>query len=69
MVTEIWGDCIHVWLGGGSLKGLLRLRPRVEDTARFWGLKKATINGRQGWARVLARHGYVLRGDELEKML
>lgn len=69
MVTELWGDCIHVWLGGGSLRGLLTLRPKVEATARHWGMKRATINGRLGWARALKRCGYVRQGDELEKML
>lgn len=69
MVTEIWGDCIHVWLAGGRLKGILTLRPKIEDTARFWGLKRATVNGRLGWDRALKRHGYVRLGDELEKQL
>lgn len=69
MVTELIGDAIHVWLGGGSLRGLLTLRPRVEETARFWGFKRATIQGRPGWARALRAHGYRERGDELEKML
>lgn len=69
MLTEIVGDAIHVWLGGGSLEGLLSLRPHVERTARFWGLKRATINGRLGWDRVLKHHGYARNGDELEKSL
>lgn len=69
LVTEIYGDCLHVWLGGGSLHGLLDLRPRVEETARYWGLKRITILGRLGWDRVLKRFGYVRKGDELEKML
>lgn len=69
MVTEIWGDCIHVWLAGGRLRAILDLRPRVEETARFWGLKRATINSRPGWDRPLKKYGYVRKGDELEKML
>ena len=69
MVTEIVGDAIHVWLGGGSLAGLLSLRPHVEETARFWGCKRATINGRLGWDRALKPHGYTRNGDELEKTL
>lgn len=69
MVTEIWGDCLHVWLAGGRLKGILDLRPRVEGTARFWGLKRITIAGRPGWDRVLKRMGYARNGEELEKRL
>jgi hypothetical protein len=69
MLTELFPANIHVWLGGGSLKGLLELRPHVERTARFWGCERATIAGRLGWDRVLRPFGYVRTGDELEKRL
>lgn len=69
MLTEIWGPDFHVWLAGGSLRGIMELRPRVEETARFWGLKRVTINGRRGWDRALKKCGYVRAGEELEKML
>lgn len=69
MVTEYDGDCIHVWLGGGTLDGLLALRPFVEREARWRGCKTATINGRLGWDRVLKPFGYVRKGMELEKVL
>lgn len=69
MVTEIWDDCLHVWLAGGRLKGVLDLRPHVEQAARFWGLKRITLAGRPGWGRVLKRMGYVQNGVELEKRL
>lgn len=69
MLTELFPDEIHVWLGGGRLLGLLKLRPQVEETARFWGCKRATINGRLGWDRVLKPYGYRRVGDELEKTL
>ena len=68
-LTEIWGEDIHVWLAGGSLNGLLALRPKIEDTARYWGLKRVTLKGRPGWNRVLKTCGYVRNGDELEKKL
>lgn len=68
-VTEIWDDDIHVWLAGGKLKGLLALRPKIEETARYWGLKRVTLKGRPGWNRVLKTCGYVRNGDELEKKL
>lgn len=74
MVTELWNrdgqpDCIHVWLGGGNLKDLLVLRPKVEAQAKAWGFKRATIAGRLGWDRVLKRFGYVRRDDQLERVL
>lgn len=69
MVTEPFDGGIHVWLGGGSLEGLLSLRPHIERTARFWGCKTATINGRLGWDRALKPFGYRRVGDELEKIL
>lgn len=69
MVTEIWGDCLHVWLAGGRLRSIMELRPGVEETARHWGLKRITISGRPGWDRVLKRVGYARNGVELEKRL
>lgn len=69
MVTEIYGDTIHVWLGGGTLRGLLELRPKVEAWARAVGCVAATIETRPGWSRVLRRFGFERRGDELEKTL
>lgn len=69
MVTEFADDAIHVWLGGGDLHGLLRLRPIAEGYGAAMGMKRATINGRLGWDRVLRRFGYVRRGEELEKRL
>lgn len=68
-LTEIWGHDIHVWLAGGRLRGLMDLRPRIEETARYWGLKRVTLKGRPGWDRVLKKSGYVRKGDELEKRL
>lgn len=58
MVTEIVGDAIHVWLGGGSLPELLEMRPLVEKAGREWGCKRATICGRLGWDRALKEHGF-----------
>jgi hypothetical protein len=70
IVTEhvVTGEetCLHVWLGGGSLRALLILKPEIERFARDAGCAAITINGRTGWDRVLRRSGYVRRGDELE---
>jgi len=69
MLSEAEGETLHIWLGGGSLKGLLRLRLWAEDQARSWGFKRVTIDGRSGWTRLLERHGYAMRDGLLEKML
>lgn len=69
LVTEIVGDAIHVWLGGGDLTELLEMRPLVERAGREWGCKRATIDGRPGWARVFKPYGYARSGGALEKIL
>lgn len=58
MVTEVVGDAIHVWLGAGDLNELLTMRPKVEAWGKAVGCKRATIDGRLGWDRVLKPHGF-----------
>lgn len=69
IITELVDDRIHVWLAGGSLKALLRMRPLIERCAKEWGFVRATINGRPGWARAFKPYGYRLNGPVLEKIL
>lgn len=69
VVTEIVGDAIHVWLGGGRLSELLQMRPLIEMAGREWGCKRATIDGREGWQRAFKPHGYTLNDGILEKTL
>lgn len=68
-VADEQGPCLHVWLAGGNLADILRLKPGVEAWARALGCGRVTINGRKGWARVLRRSGYAVNGDELERRL
>ena len=68
-VDEPQGRCLHVWLAGGALAEILRLRPGVEAWARAQGCGRVTLNGRGGWARALRGHGYARRGEELERRL
>lgn len=68
-VADDRGPCLHVWLAGGDLADILRLKPGIEAWARAQGCERVTINGRHGWARVLRRWGYVRVGDELERRL
>jgi hypothetical protein len=63
------GRCIHVWLAGGALEGVLALRPGVEAYGRAWGCTEITINGRRGWDRALRPFGYVRSQGELRKGL
>jgi hypothetical protein len=60
---------VLVWLGGGDLDELLAMRAGVEAWARAQGAQAARINGRRGWRRVLAAHGFAPCGDELRKAL
>ena len=49
----------HFWLCGGDLGELVEvMRPRIADWARAQGCARFTTAGRNGWQRVMARHGY-----------
>lgn len=70
MVTQVTVDgACHVWLAGGELDEILRLRPGIEAWARGMGCTSATIEGRRGWRRVLRPFGFRPNGDRLRKML
>jgi hypothetical protein len=60
---------LHIWLAGGSMAGLLEMRAGMEAWGRSQGCDYVTINGRRGWARVLAPFGYEPDGEELRKAL
>lgn len=70
MVTQLIApDFLHVWIAGGDLSALLDMRGGIEAWGRAQGARKVSINGRRGWARVLAQHGYQPDGEELVKVL
>lgn len=69
LISDGEGSSIHVWLAGGSLKELLRMRPGIEAWARGLGCRFASIDGRPGWTRVLGPEGYTMAGKELRKTL
>lgn len=60
---------LHIWLAGGDLDDVLSLRAGLEAWGRSQGCEYMTINGRRGWERVLAPHGYLPEGEELRKTL
>jgi len=68
-VDEPAGRSLHVWLAGGDLAEILRLKPGVEAWGRAQGCSRVTLNGRKGWARVLRPLGFVIVGDELVRRL
>lgn len=59
----------HIWLAGGDMTGLLAMRPGLEAWARWQGCREISLNGRRGWQRVLAEHGYAPQGENLIKGL
>lgn len=63
------GRFLHVWLAGGSLEGVMALKPGVEAWGRAMGCAEVTINGRSGWARILKSDGFRMVEGELRKKL
>ena len=52
---------LNVWLAGGDLRELMRMRPTLEAWARTQGCSEARGGGvaaRRGWGRVLRAAGY-----------
>jgi hypothetical protein len=69
LAPEPEGPCLHVWLAAGRLAAVLDLRPGLEAWARGAGCTRITLEGRKGWARVLAPFGYRRAGPEIERRL
>ena len=69
LAAEPDGPCLHVWLAAGRLSAVLALRPGLEAWARGAGCRRITLDGRKGWARVLAPFGYRRAGHEIERRL
>lgn len=68
-VDEAGGRSLHVWLAGGSLSEILKLRPGIEAWGRAHACVRVTLCGRPGWRRVLAPLGFEPMGDELMRRL
>ena len=49
---------LHIFLAGGNMERLVDMNASVEEFARYVGASAVTINGRKGWAKVLAPEGY-----------
>lgn len=60
---------LHVWLAGGHIHDLLAMIPGIAAWGRSMDCTHATVNGRRGWARVLARYGFEECGGQLRKAL
>jgi hypothetical protein len=50
--------CLRWWLAGGDLTELLNYEPLIAEWARSLGCTKATLTGREGWAKPLAPLGF-----------
>jgi GNAT superfamily N-acetyltransferase len=62
-VTEFYDyprlKACNLWLLGGDLRELMRMRPAIEAWARAQGCTRILGGGpRRGWRRLLAPHGY-----------
>lgn len=57
MLTERIRD-VRLWAAGGSLTELLDMEQAVSAWAKADGAEVLSIDGRKGWARVLAPRGY-----------
>lgn len=69
-ITEIAPDNrLHILLAGGSLHGLLAMRPDVEAFARALGCRAVYLSGRKGWRRIFLRFGYAFDGEDMVKTL
>lgn len=58
---------LHVWLGCGDIKELIRLEPGISAWARARQCTYASIDGRKGWQRVFKRFGFNPVDGELRK--
>lgn len=60
----------HCWLGGGEMQEIRDvLAPQAEAWAKANGAQYATIDGRQGWARVFRDSGYQIASVTVRKEL
>ena len=63
------GASIHAWAGGGTLAGMVALRPGIEAWGRSMGATWATIDGRPAWDRLYGPFGYERAEGVLRKRL
>ena len=67
-VTEVTdGNMLHIWLSGGTLRGLLQMLPDVETFAKALGCRGVELTGRKGWQRIFSRFGFVCEGQVMVK--
>lgn len=57
VVTAI-GKHLQIVVAGGDLRGIVELLAPVEAEARAQACERIILGGRDGWARVLAPHGF-----------
>jgi hypothetical protein len=64
-VTQCVGPTrsLHIWLAGGSIRGIMSALPGAIAWARPLGIEAITLQGRKGWVRALRAFGF--EGDDL----
>lgn len=62
LITEIHeyprARILHFWIAAGELERVVRLSRRAIEWGRSRGCVRASLAGRHGWTRVLAREGW-----------
>lgn len=63
------GRVMQVWLAGGDMAEILQMAPGIEAMARLRGCVAVLVEGRAGWAKMLAPMGYAPWSVTLQKAL
>lgn len=60
---------LHFWLAGGELEPVLALADAAIAWGREQGCTAATMTGRRGWEKVLAKRGWTTRLTTMGKAI
>jgi hypothetical protein len=70
LVTCVDGKIVEIWLVGGRVVNASdQYLATIEKAARQAGFTGMRLTGRKGWARLLAKWGWVQRGEDVIKEL
>jgi len=73
IVTEVQdhGSCrvLFVWAAGGDMEEIIGMAAGIEAVGRLLGCEYAMSEGRDGWARVMKKHGFEHYSTTIRKAL
>jgi hypothetical protein len=70
LVSRNDGETLEIWACGGRVVNASdQFLAVIEQAAREHGFARMRISGRKGWARHLAKWGWVQQGDDVIKEL